>query len=338
MTHPEPAPQVETVGIVGGGAWGTALALAAARAGRRPLLWARDPATVTAINLSRENPRHLPGIRLDPPVAATLDLDEAAGCDLVVLATPAQTTRAVAADLAGRLRPGTPVVLSAKGFEAGTGRLLADVLAEVAPAAVPAVLSGPSFAADVARGLPTAVTVAAADIALADAVAAAFAGPSFRPYASDDVIGVEVGGALKNVLAIASGVVVGRGLGASAQAALVARAFAELVRLAVALGGRAETLTGLSGLGDLFLTTSSRQSRNFAYGIALGEGRAVEGPDEAGPLVEGAKTAPVAVAIARRLGVDLPITEAVAGLVEGRVSVDEVMAGLLARPLKREHA
>ena len=327
-----------SVGVAGGGAWGTALALAAARAGRTVTLWARDPAAVEAINARRENPAHLPGVRLDPPLEATTDLARAAAAELVILSTPAQTTRAVAGALAPLMRPGTPLVITAKGFEAGTGLLLADVVAAAAPAARPAVLSGPSFAADVARSLPTAVTIAAADIALAEALARALASPFFRPYASDDVIGVEVGGALKNVLAIASGVVIGRGLGASAQAALIARAFAELMRLAVALGARAETLTGLSGFGDLVLTATSRQSRNFAFGVALGEGGSAAALKEAGPLVEGAKTAPVALAIAARLGIDAPVTAAVAALVEGRAGVDQVIGELLARPLKRETA
>lgn len=327
-----------SVGVVGGGAWGTALALAAARAGRSVTLWARDAAVVEAINGRSENPAHLPGVRLEPALAATADLARAAAADLVVLSTPAQTTRELAGALAPLMRPATPLLITAKGFEAGTGLLLADVVAQAAPAAVPAVLSGPSFAADVARSLPTAVTVAAADIALAEAVARALASPSFRPYASDDVTGVEVGGALKNVLAIASGIVIGRGLGASAQAALIARAFAELTRLAVALGGRAETLTGLSGFGDLVLTATSRQSRNFTFGVALGEGGSATALSDRGPLVEGAKTAPVALAMARRLGIDAPVTAAVAALVEGRAGVDQVIGELLARPLKRETA
>ena len=329
----EPLPAIERVAIVGGGAWGTALALAAARAGRETVLVVRDAGVAEAINTRRENPVRLPGLALDPPLRATTDALEAGGADAVVLAVPAQATRAAAAALAPFVAAGTPVVLAAKGIERATGALLADVLAEAAPGSVAAVLSGPSFAIDVARGLPTAVTVACADGAVADALAAALASPAFRPYASTDVVGVEVGGALKNVLAIACGIVVGRGLGASAQAALTARAFAEMGRLAAALGGRPETVTGLSGLGDLVLTASSRQSRNFCYGIALGEGRP---PSEHGPLVEGASTAPVAAALATTLGVELPITAAVAAVVEGRLSIDAAIEGLLARPLKRE--
>lgn len=328
-----PPPAIERVAVVGGGAWGTALALAAARAGRETVLVVRDAAVAEAINMRRENPARLPGLVLDPPLRATTDLPEAGAADAVVLSVPAQATRAAAAALSPFLSPGTPVVLAAKGIERASGALLADVLVEAAPGAVPAVLSGPSFAADVARGLPTAVTIACADGALADALAAALASPAFRPYASDDVVGVEVGGALKNVLAIACGIVVGRGLGASAQAALTARAFAEMGRLAAALGGRPETVTGLSGLGDLVLTASSRQSRNFSCGIALGEGRPLS---DHGPLVEGALTAPVAAALATTLGVELPITAAVAAVVEGRLSIAAAIEGLLARPLKRE--
>jgi glycerol-3-phosphate dehydrogenase (NAD(P)+) len=324
---------LERVAVVGGGAWGTALALAAARAGRDVVLVVRDPAVAKAVNERHENPARLPGLTLDPPIRATTDLSEVADADIVILAVPAQSTRAAASGLAAHLRPGTPLVVAAKGIERGSGLLLAAVAAEAAPGAVPAVLSGPSFAADVARGLPTAVTIATADGALADALAAALASPAFRPYASTDVVGVEVGGALKNVLAIACGIVVGRGLGASAQAALTARAFAELGRLAAALGGRPETVTGLSGLGDLVLTASSRQSRNFSFGIALGEGRA---PSATGPLVEGALTAPVAAALAARLRVDVPITAAVAAVIDGTLSIDAAIEGLLARPLKRE--
>ena len=333
MSAPAPSTVIESIGVVGAGAWGTALALAARRAGRTVVLQGRDAAVVADINGRRENRRFLPGVTLDPPLKATTDLAAAAGCDAVILAVPAQATAETAALLAPLVRPGTPVILAAKGFARDGGRLLSEVLAEVLPAAVPAVLSGPSFAADVARGLPTAVTIAAADGALADRLAAALAGPGFRPYAATDLVGVQVGGALKNVLAIACGIVVGRGLGASAQAALTARAFAELARLVTAMGGRPETPTGLSGLGDLVLTATSRQSRNFSFGIALGEGKRPSGD---GPLVEGATTAAVAVEIARRHGVELPITAAVAAVIDGRLAVDQAIEGLLARPLRRE--
>lgn len=327
------------IAVLGGGAWGTALALVAARAGREVCLWARDAGTVEAIRSTRENPAYLPGIALDPPLDATTDLATAVmGADVVLLVTPAQTTRAMTSALAPHLRPGTPVVLCAKGIERDTGLLLADVLAQEIPAAVPAVLSGPSFAADVARGLPTAVTVAAKDGALADALSLALASPKFRPYAATDIAGVQIGGALKNVLAIACGAVAGKAWGASALAALTARGFAELTRLGLALGGARETLTGLSGLGDLVLTCGSAQSRNFAFGQALGEGRTVaEMTGGGGKLAEGAASAAIAVELGRRHGIDLPICEAVAEVLAGRLSLDAALEALMTRPLKREH-
>lgn len=325
------------VSVLGGGAWGTALALTAARAGRDTRLWARDPETVRAIVETGTNPRYLPGLALDRPLAATTDLAEAADADLVVLAVPAQATRGLLADLATHLRPGTPVVVAAKGIEHGTRALMTEVVAAVAPLARPAVLSGPSFADDVARGLPTALTIAAAEADLADAVAAALVSAAFRPYATTDVAGVQIGGALKNVLAIAAGIVVGRGLGASAQAALTARGFAELRRLGAALGASPETLMGLSGLGDLVLSSTSRQSRNFSLGIGIGEGRSLaELTGRGAKLAEGAFTATVALDLARRHGVDVPVSAAVAAVLEGRLGVDEAIAGLMARPLRRE--
>ena len=329
---------IARIGVIGGGAWGTALALSARRAGRDVVLYARDAEAVAAINAGRGNPAHLPGIPLDPPIRATTDMSEAAGCDAVLLVTPAQTTAAVVPEVARRARPGTPLVLCAKGIERATGRLLSDVLAEAAPGFPRAALSGPGFATDVARGLPTAVTIAADDPALADRLAAALAGPTFRPYASSDLTGVEIGGSLKNVLAIACGIVAGRGLGASAQSALIARAFAELTRLGLALGARAETLTGLSGLGDLVLTATNLQSRNFAFGIALGKGEVSIGAPTSGPLVEGAATAPVAVAMGERHGVELPVCKAVADVLSGRITIDGAIEALLSRPLKREDA
>ncbi len=323
--------------VIGGGAWGTALATVAARAGLETSLWARDPETVAAINDSNENPRHLPGIALDPNISATTDLAALKDADFALLVTPAQTTRAVAAQIAGHLRPGTPVVLCAKGLERGSAKRLSEVLGEVAPDAVPAVLSGPSFATDVARHLPTAVTIAAADPALSRRLAEALSHATFRPYASADLAGVEIGGALKNVLAIGAGIVAGRGLGASAQAALIARGFAELRRLAAAFGAAPETLTGLSGLGDLVLTCSQAQSRNFSFGLSLGRGAAVADLlAEGKALAEGAYTAAVAVEIAAARGIDLPISAAVEAVLTGRTTIDEATANLMRRPLKRE--
>ncbi|MDQ0315180.1 NAD(P)H-dependent glycerol-3-phosphate dehydrogenase [Amorphus orientalis] len=325
------------IGVIGAGAWGTALALVLARAGGRVTLYARNPETVAAINAERTAPS-LPGVAIEPGVEATGDLATAAGKELVILATPAQTTREVSTQAAAFIAPGTPLVITAKGIERATGRLLSDVVAETVPDARVAVLSGPGFAGEVARGLPTAVTIATADTALAPSLAEAFAAPGFRPYVSDDLRGVQIGGALKNVLAIAAGIVKGRDLGASAHAALVTRALAELIRLGDAEGARRETLTGLSGLGDLMLTSTNPQSRNFAFGEALGSGAARPSDAAAGgPLVEGAATAPIAVRLARDLGVDAPIMEAVAAVLAEKLTIDQAIDALLSRPLKREH-
>jgi glycerol-3-phosphate dehydrogenase (NAD(P)+) len=324
---------IATVGVIGGGAWGTALALVALRAGREVLLFARDPGTVAAINRTHENRRYLAGIPLDAGLRATDDPAAALAADLVVLAVPAQALRAVAAEAAAHVAPGTPVVVAAKGLERGTAKRMSEVLAETIPHARPAILSGPSFAADVARRLPTAVTVAAADEALALALCTALGSASFRPYAETDMLGVEIGGAVKNVLAIAAGIVSGRGLGLSARAALTARAFAELRRLGEALGARPETLMGLSGLGDLVLTSSGPQSRNFAFGLAIGEGRDLAAPH---PLVEGIETAAVTRELARRHAVSMPVVDAVAAILDRHLSVDEAVAALMTRPLKRE--
>ncbi|WP_179959542.1 NAD(P)H-dependent glycerol-3-phosphate dehydrogenase [Pannonibacter tanglangensis] len=327
----------DSIGVIGGGAWGTALALSAARAGRRVTLWARDTALVAELRTRQSNSAYLPGITFDERLEATTDLAAAAAASALLLVTPAQTTRSLAASLRPHLRPGTPVVLCAKGIERGTGHLLSEILAEEVPEAQAAVLSGPSFAMDVARGLPTAVTVAAGDGAVADGLARALASASFRPYASTDLVGVQIGGALKNVLAIACGAVVGRKLGASAQAALTARGFAELTRLGTALGARPETLTGLSGLGDLVLTCSSAQSRNFAFGLKLGEGRSPGDLIASGEkLAEGAHSARIAVELGRRHKVMLPLCEAVAGVLDGQMTIDEALTALMSRPLRRE--
>ncbi len=323
---------IETIGVLGGGAWGTALALVAQRAGRKVRLWARDHDTVTAIDESHQNPRYLPGITLDH-IPATTNIGAALRADAVLLAVPAQAVRAVATIAAPYIAEGHPLVICAKGLERGTAKRMTEVVAEVAPGAAAAVLSGPSFATDVAQGLPTAVTIAAADESLALALCHALGGATFRPYAETDLAGVEIGGAVKNVLAIAAGVVSGRGLGASALAALTARGFAELRRLADALGAKPETLMGLSGLGDLVLTCSSAQSRNFAYGRMLGQGMALDAPH---PLVEGIETATVTRTLARRHRVSMPIVDAVVGILSGKVTVDATIESLMSRPLKRE--
>ena len=326
---------MNTLAVVGGGAWGTALANAAAAAGHSVTLWLRDAEAAARLEARRENARYLPGVPLHDGIRATADAGALGGAGIVLMVTPAQTLRGVLASLGGSFDPEAAVVLCAKGIERGTDAFMSAVAAETLPGAAVAVLSGPSFAADVSRGLPTAVTLAADDARLAARLAAALSGPSFRVYHTDDVRGVEIGGAGKNVLAIASGIVAGRDLGESARAALIARAFAELMRFARSYGGRPETLMGLSGLGDLVLTASSPQSRNFAFGQRLGAGAS---PEEAsgGKLAEGAFTAAALMGLARRNAVEMPVAEAVAAIVSGEASVDAVIAALLARPLKGE--
>jgi glycerol-3-phosphate dehydrogenase (NAD(P)+) len=325
----------ERIAVLGGGAWGTALALTCARAGRTVTLWEQDAANAALLIEARES-RFLPGIRLDDGITVTCELDRAARADALLVVVPAQAVRPVATALSPLLAPGTPLVVCAKGIEAGTHCFMTEVIAACAPGATPAILSGPSFAADVARGLPTAVTLAAADDTLAAALARALGSATFRPYHSTDVRGVEIGGAAKNVLAIASGIVTGRGLGASAAAALTARGFAELMRFGRAFGVQPETLTGLSGLGDLILTCSSPQSRNFSLGLALGKG---EDPERlwGGPkLAEGAFTAAVLVEMAEQRGIDMPISAAVAAVIDHKLTVDDAIESLLTRPLKAE--
>ncbi len=324
---------IGTVGVIGGGAWGTALALVAARAGLTVNLWSRNIAVVSSIKARHENLRYLPGIILDHTFGASGLLAEVVGADALLLAVPAQSLRAVAGVVSRVAPAGIPAVICAKGLERGTAKRMTEVLAEAAPKLTPAVLSGPGFAAEVARGLPTAVTVAAEDEALAAMLCEALAGPAFRPYASTDVVGVEIGGAVKNVLAIAAGIVAGRKLGASALAALVARSFAELRRLAEALGANPETLMGLSGLGDLVLTCSGTQSRNFAYGVALGEG---SDRSASHPLVEGIETAAVTRDLAAKHGVDMPVVTAVAAILAGKVAVADAIDAIMSRPLRRE--
>ena len=323
--------ELNSVAVIGAGAWGTALAGVAARAGRSVTLYARSAASVARMKATHENLR-LPGIRLEAGIDIAGDIARASHADIVLIATPAQSLRDAAAALAPHLKPATPVVATAKGIERGSHKFMTEVIAEAAPDAVPAILSGPSFADDVARGLPTAVTLAAKDEALAAALVRALGSSTFRPYHTTDVRGVEIGGAAKNVLAIAAGIAVGRNLGASAQAALTTRGFSELARLGRACGARAETLTGLSGLGDLILTCSSPQSRNFALGIALGRGE----PPPPGKLAEGQFTAPVLVELAASQGVDVPVSNAVAAILAGKITIDAAIEGLLTRPFKAE--
>ncbi|MGY2734222.1 NAD(P)H-dependent glycerol-3-phosphate dehydrogenase [Sphingomonas sp. UYP23] len=321
------------IGVIGGGAWGTALAQVAARGGAPVTLWAREAEVVGAINEAHENTRFLAGVALSPSIRATSALAELGDCDALLVVVPAQHVRAVLSDTPVGT---TPLVLCAKGIEAGTRLLVGEVAQAIHPAAPIAVLSGPTFAHEVAAGLPTAVTLACADPAIGAALADRLAGPSFRPYASDDVIGAEIGGAVKNVLAIACGVVEGAGLGQNARAALIARGFAEMTRFGVARGAQVETLSGLSGLGDLVLTCSSTASRNFSLGVGLGQGkRAADLLSDRLTVAEGAFTAPVLRAAAAEAGVAMPVVEAVCALLDG-AEVEAVIGALLARPLTRE--
>ena len=326
-----------SAGVIGAGAWGTALAQVCARAGLNVRLWAREPEVAAAVNETHENPLFLPGVSLAPEAAATTDLADLAGLELLLAVVPAQHLRATLQDLAPHVRAGQPILLCAKGVEQGTLMLMSQVLEDVIPHACPVVLSGPSFAGEVARGLPTAVTLACPDEALGQTLARTLATPAFRPYWSADIIGAEAGGAVKNVLAIACGIAEGRGLGRSAHAALITRGFAELTRLAVALGGEAETVAGLCGLGDLVLTCSSPQSRNMSLGLALGRGESLE-TALTGKLsvAEGLESAPAVVALAKRLDVEAPICEAVAAVLGGDLDLDVAIGGLLARPLRAE--
>ena len=320
-----------SVAVIGAGAWGTALAAVAARAGRAVTLHVRDPAVAAQLAANRLNPK-LPGVILATEIDVTADLTRAAGCDMILLVTPAQSLRQAMTTLAPHLAATTPVIACAKGIERGSHKFMTEIIAETAPLAVPAILSGPSFADDVARGLPTAVTLAARDETLAGKLVQALGSPTFRPYHTSDVRGVEIGGAAKNVLAIAAGIVVGRSLGASAQAALTTRGFAELTRFGRAFGARGETLAGLSGLGDLILSCASLQSRNFALGAALGRGD----PAPAGKLAEGAATAPVLVELAASRQVELPVATAVAAILGGAMTIDAAIESLLTRPFKAE--
>ena len=323
--------QLNSVAVIGAGAWGTALATVAARAGRTVTLFARDTSRAEQIASNRENPR-LPGAKLADEIEVTHDRAKAGRADVILIATPAQHLRAAVDGLAPHLREGTPMIACSKGIERGTHKFMTEIIAESAPHALPAILSGPSFADDVAQGFPTAVTLAAKDEALAGELVQALGSATFRPYHTTDVRGVEIGGATKNVMAIAAGIVVGKKLGASAQAALITRGFSELTRLGRALGVRAETMAGLSGLGDLILSCSSPQSRNFALGFALGRGE----PKPTGKLAEGEFTAPVLVELAASQRIELPVSMAVAAILSGKLTIDAAIEGLLTRPFKAE--
>jgi glycerol-3-phosphate dehydrogenase (NAD(P)+) len=322
------------VGVIGGGAWGTALAQVAASAGGETLLWALEPDVVQTINERRENAAFLPGIALNEAIRATSELGDLRACDALLVVTPAQHMRAVLEKLGDT---GQPLVLCSKGIEERSRELLHNVARQSCAASPVAILSGPTFAHEVAKGLPTAVTLAAEDQALAEQFRDRIALPAFRIYLSDDVAGAEIGGAVKNVLAIACGVVEGKGLGQNARAALIARGFAEMTRFGLAFGAQRDTLAGLSGLGDLVLTCSSTSSRNYSLGKGIGEGRsAADLLADRRTVAEGAFTAPVLARLARERAIDMPIVEAVDALIAGRANVDEVLEALLSRPPKAE--
>jgi glycerol-3-phosphate dehydrogenase (NAD(P)+) len=322
------------LGIVGGGAWGTALAQVASTGGRETLLWAFEEDVVRTINASHQNPAFLPGISLNRAILATSELADLATCDAWLMVTPAQHMRRV---LEAAPRCGKPLVLCSKGIEEGSGELLHKVASQACDGAQIAVLSGPTFAHEVANGMPTAVTLASGNDDLARSLRDRIALPTFRIYVSDDVAGAEIGGAVKNVLAIACGVVEGKGLGQNGRAALIARGFAEMTRFGLANGARRETLAGLSGLGDLVLTCSSTSSRNFSLGNGIGEGRAAaELLAHRQTVAEGAFTAPVLARLAREHGIDMPIVDAVDALIAGRANVDDVLDALLTRPPRAE--
>ena len=328
------------IGVLGAGAWGTALAASLYnKTDHAPMdipVWALEEEVAGALSAGKGNPTFLPNIDL-PPMQASTDIATLADCDVLLAVVPAQFARATFSKLADHIRPGTPVLLCAKGIERESLSLMTDVLAETIPSATPAVLSGPSFAADVSKGLPTAVTLACAEETTGRDLMQAIGQPSFRPYWTDDLIGAEIGGAVNNVLAIACGIVEGLDLGKSAHAALIARGFAEMTRLGVAIGGRAETLAGLCGLGDLVLTCSSPQSRNMSFGLALGQGQSAQdilaGRNS---VTEGVATAPALVMMAQKYGVEMPICEAVHAILSEQLTVTDAITALLARPYKGE--
>ncbi|MEL7547015.1 MAG: NAD(P)H-dependent glycerol-3-phosphate dehydrogenase [Pseudomonadota bacterium] len=326
----------DKIGVLGAGAWGTALASTAQAAGREVTIWARETAVAIALSDGRGNPIYLNDVAI-PPIKATTSLPDLSGNDAILAVVPAQFARAAFEALEPYIKSGTPVVLCAKGIERSTLKLMTDVLAESLPAAIPAVLSGPSFAVDVARNMPTAVTLACPDAKIGTSLVQAIGRATFRPYLSDDLVGAEIGGAVKNVLAIACGISEGLRLGRSAHAALISRGFAEMTRLAVAVGGRPETIAGLSGLGDLVLTCSSAQSRNMSFGKALGEGGI---PSEIlasrDAVTEGVTTAPALMALARKQNVEMPICAAVDAVLNQRADVNQAMSALLSRPFREE--
>lgn len=329
----------QNIGVIGAGAWGTALAQTLASAGRDVTLWGFEADCVKAINTAHENSLYLKGVPLSARITATTELSDIVACDAVLVVTPAQHMRASLLPIAKDLREGLPVILCSKGIEIKSGQFMSEVLADIAPQVETAVLSGPSFAIDVAKGLPTAVTLACADPKIGAALCQMIATPHFRPYLADDILGAEIGGAVKNVLAIACGLVLGLNLGRSAHAAIIARGFAEMRRLGRAFDANPDTLAGLCGLGDLVLTCSSEQSRNMSCGLALGRGESLEDILAARAAVtEGVATAPALRKLAALKQVDMPISLAVADILSGKMAVSDAMSALLSRRLKQEGA
>ena len=329
--------EYQSIGVLGAGAWGTALAQSVCLAGRDVTLWAHETETALSINQTGENTAFLKGVKLNQKLRATSEISDLAATEAILLVTPAQFTRSITAALASHLQPGTPVVICAKGIEQSTRKLMSEVISETLPQALPACLSGPSFAVDVARGLPTAVTLAASNETAGKALSRSLSHKTFRPYWSNDLIGVQLGGAVKNVLAIAAGIVVGKKLGASAHAGLITRGFAEMKRFAVCLGADPKTLGGLSGLGDLVLTCSSPQSRNMSLGIALGEGKTLDDILSSRRAVsEGIYTAKAVSDMANKGGIQMPIVDAVSNIIDQKVTIDAAIETLLTRPLKSE--
>ena len=326
---------MKTFGIIGAGAWGTALGITLRRAGCRVILWDHDSAHVETLARDRQNARHLPGIVLEDGIDLTTDLAQAAAVDALVMAVPAQYVRSVCQSLVGLVKPGLPILIAAKGIEMTTGSLMSEVVADILPHVIPAILSGPTFAEEVAAGLPSVITLACADQKVGRELVQGLGTATFRPYLSDDVIGAQVGGAVKNVLAIACGIVEGRGLGDNARAALVTRGLAELTRLAVACGGQAATLMGPAGLGDLVLTASSTQSRNYSLGFALGQGKSLAAAmEQSKGVTEGVWTSGIVVALAARMGLELPVCAAVDAVINRGMGLDQAIAGLLNRPFR----
>lgn len=327
---------MKRIGVIGGGAWGTALAALSAEQGDT-LLWARNADVVDSINTSHANPLYLPDVKLPASLKATGDLAALKDCDALVLAVPAQTLRSFAQQIWKTLPGHAPLVIAAKGVEIGSGKLPGDVLHDVLPARPVAILTGPTFASEVARGLPAAATLACADAAMGAALVQRLGRPTFRPYLSDDVIGAQIGGAVKNVLAIACGIVMGRKLGDNARAALVTRGLAEMSRLGLALGAKRETLMGLSGLGDLVLTCTGPQSRNLSLGIAMGEGKSLtEIMAGRRTVAEGVHTAQAIDTLARAHHIEMPICQAVDAVLHKGAGIEAMLTALLARPFKTE--